>query len=184
MRITGGRLRGRVLRGRVQAGVRPTSSRVREALFSMVGQQLDGWSALDGFGGSGLLAFEAWSRGADPVTVVERRARVAAAIRAEASQLGATVQVRQADLARVLPEGQWDLVLLDPPYDEAPEPWLERAAPAVGRLLVFEHRSAVTLPDTVGALVLVRSRVYGDTSLSLYAPAAPPPEVPPPGAGG
>lgn len=184
MRITGGRLRGRILRGRVQAGVRPTSARVREALFSMVGQTLDGWSVLDGFGGSGLLAFEAWSRGAHPVTVVERRGRVAAAIRAEARQLGATVAVRREDLARVLPEGSWDLVLLDPPYEQEALPWLELAGPAVRRLLVFEHSRAVTLPDEVGALELVRSRSYGDTSLTLYAPAVSPPEAPPPGAGG
>ncbi|MCE7957512.1 MAG: 16S rRNA (guanine(966)-N(2))-methyltransferase RsmD, partial [Acidobacteria bacterium ACB2] len=72
LRITGGHLRGRVLEG-VPAGVRPTASRVREALFSMVGQDLRGWSVLDAFGGTGLLALEAVSRGAAPVVVVERR---------------------------------------------------------------------------------------------------------------
>ena len=69
MRITGGSLRGRVVPGKVRPGVRPTSSRVREALFSMVGQDLEGVRVLDAFGGSGLLSFEAYSRGAIVTTV-------------------------------------------------------------------------------------------------------------------
>ena len=168
-------MRGRLLRGRVSEGVRPTSARVREALFSSVGQDLTGWSVLDGFGGSGLLAFEAASRGAAPVLVVELRHRVASAIRAQAEALGVRVEVRQADLARVLPGGSWDLVLLDPPYAMDPVPWLELAAPSVRRLLVFEHGRDVTLPDVVGPLRLVRDRTYGDTGLSTYAPSVHPP---------
>ena len=71
MRITGGTLKGRVLPVPVSSGVRPTSSRVREALFSMVGNHLDGVTWLDAFGGAGLTALEASSRGA-AVTVFEK----------------------------------------------------------------------------------------------------------------
>ena len=74
MRITGGTLKGRVLPVPVSSGVRPTSSRVREALFSMVGNHLDGVTWLDAFGGAGLTALEASSRGA-AVTVFEKNGR-------------------------------------------------------------------------------------------------------------
>lgn len=172
VRITGGELRGRVL-GRVPEGVRPTHSRAREALFSMVGQDLSGWSVLDAFGGTGLLAFEAVSRRAGPALVVERDREIARRIRASALDLGLTeptLTVRQADAAVVLRAGRWDLVLLDPPYAEDPLAWARLAAPAVGRLLVFEHRSTHRLPEDIEGLRLDRARTYGDTTLSLFRP--------------
>jgi 16S rRNA (guanine966-N2)-methyltransferase len=170
MRLTGGNLRGRSIPGAVPSGVRPTSSRVREALFSMVGQDLSGWSALDAFGGSGLLGFEAHSRGA-AVLIVEQRPRVARQIREAAATLGAPVEVRCADAAAVLASGAvWDLVLLDPPYAEDPGLWLERAAAAVQEVLVLEHDASNDPPDAAGPLRLERRRRYGDTTLSLYRP--------------
>lgn len=167
MRLTGGALRGRILPGRVPSGVRPTSARVREALFSMVGQDLDGWTALDAFGGSGLLGLEAYSRGAK-VLIVEKRRSVAQQIQRAAVDLGADVTVRNDDARVVFGEGVWDLVLLDPPYAQSPLAWLTLAAPAVGTLLVIEHDAKNTLPTTVGGLSLDRSRRYGDTTLSLF----------------
>lgn len=172
VRITGGALRGRVL-GRVPPGVRPTAGRVREALFSMLGQDLAGWSVLDAFGGTGLLGFEAASRGAAPVTIVERHRDTARRIQENAAALGLgppDLLVRQGDARRVLAEGRWDLVLLDPPYAEDPLVWIALAAPAVRGLLVVEHRAAA-LPAQVEGLVLERARDYGDTTLSLYRPS-------------
>lgn len=174
VRITGGSLRGRVLR-HVSEGVRPTHSRAREALFSMVGQDLRGWSALDAFGGTGLLAFEAASRGASPVLVVERDRAAAARIRESARELGLAppeLTVRQGDAAQALGEGRWDLVLLDPPYAEDPVTWVTRAEGAVGRLLVMEHRAGRALPEQIGRLALDRARTYGETTLTLYRPRA------------
>ena len=110
LRITGGTLRGRVLPSKLGPGVRPTTSRVREALFSMVGQDLSGWTVLDAFGGSGLLAFESVSRGADRVTVVERNGRAAAAIRAAAGALGVRIDLRVQDASSVLGTATWDSV--------------------------------------------------------------------------
>lgn len=135
----------------------------------MVGQDLDGWRALDAFGGSGLLGFEAFSRGAE-VTISERRPRVARRIRQSATDLGAEVTVRCVDAASILSEGQWDLVLLDPPYAEDPAVWLERAAPAAAEVLVIEHDSRREVPAEVGGLVMDRQRRYGSTTLSLYRP--------------
>jgi 16S rRNA (guanine(966)-N(2))-methyltransferase RsmD len=170
VRITGGSLKGRRVPSPDVAGVRPTSSRVREALFSMVGQDLDGWSVLDACGGTGLLAFEALSRGAGPVEVVERRPAVARRIGQAARALGVVVRVRVGDAGRALGEGRWDLVLLDPPYADEAGPWVERALGAVGRVLVVEHRRGASLPAEAGRLVLDRQRTYGDTGLALYRP--------------
>lgn len=176
MRITGGSLRGRVVPGRPGPGVRPTSSRVREALFNVIGQDLHGRSVLDAFGGAGLLSFEAASRGAGPVTVVERDRSAAQAIRAAARALGVQVEVVQGDAARVLGGNQgWDLVLLDPPYREDPAAWIHRAAPRVRWRLVVEHSARSQVPPVSGPIELLRLKRYGDTSLAVYGLAAPPP---------
>jgi 16S rRNA (guanine(966)-N(2))-methyltransferase RsmD len=172
LRITGGSLRGRVVAHKAPAGVRPTSSRVREALFSIVGQRLDGWSVLDAFGGTGLLAFEAASRGASPVTIcdVSRVARHWIADAAE--RLGVEVELVAGDARRLFGSGRtWDLVLLDPPYDVDPGPWLEAAASSARRALVLECGAARETPGSIGALVADR-RAYGDTALVVFRASA------------
>lgn len=170
IRITGGELRGRVLPGGVAKGVRPTAGRVREAVFSMVGQSLEGWSMLDLCGGTGLMALEAASRGASPVTVVEQSVQAAAAIRANVEALGASVRVRVGD-ARRLPLDSADLVYLDPPFREPIGPWIARAAPLTTRVLVAEARSGVAWPAAPDGFTLQRARAYGDTALALYVRA-------------
>jgi 16S rRNA (guanine966-N2)-methyltransferase len=167
MRITGGQMRGRVVPAPKGSDVRPTSSRVREALFSMVGQELSGWTALDAFGGSGLLGFEAFSRGAS-VTMVEHSRDVALTLQNTAKKLGVELDLRIGDVGRVFGTGTWDLVLLDPPYADDAATWLQRAAPAVGRVLVIECASDSVLPARVEGLERDRSRTYGGTALTIY----------------
>lgn len=167
MRITGGQLRGRTLPAKVQRGVRPTSSRVREALFSIIGQDLSQVSVLDAFGGSGLLSFEAASRGAH-VTTVERQRSAAQAIRANAGHLGVRLDLRVGDARVVMASGSWDVVLMDPPYGDDPVEWVAEASAAVGSVAVIEHRTGVGMPMTVGGLSLDRSKRYGDTMLTVY----------------
>ncbi len=174
MRITGGSLRGRVLPGKVGRGVRPTTSRVREALFSMLGQDLSGWSVLDCFGGTGLLGFEALSRGADSLTVCERHRGAARQIRASAASLGVRIELRIGDAAQVLGTGTWDLVLVDPPYDADPLPWAERAAGSTAEVLVVEQRPGVVWHAQVGPLGLVKVRRLGDSDLAIYRARAVP----------
>ena len=171
MRITGGSMRGRVVPGRVGPGVRPTASRVREALFSMVGQDLAGWTVLDAFGGSGLLSFEALSRGA-LVTTVERHRPTAQQIRTAARALGVSLDVQMGDAKRTLSSGSWDLVILDPPYEDDALAWAECAAGSVERVLVIEHAVGTDWPETIGTLVLDRSRRHGDSVLTVYRPRA------------
>ena len=160
-------MRGRVLASKVGPSVRPSSSRVREALFSMIGQDLEGVSVLDGFGGSGLLSFEAVSRGAT-VTTVERNRGAALAIQANAAQLDVRLDLRTSDLRSVLGAASWDVVILDPPYADDPIDWVAAAASAVEHTLVIEHRSGADMPPRVGGLLLEKQRHYGDSVLSVY----------------
>lgn len=168
VRLTGGRLRGQLVRVPSSSAVRPTSSRVREAAFSMLGQNLHGVSVLDLFGGSGLLTFEAASRGAAPLTVVERDRRVAQELAESARALGLSLDLRVSDAKRVT-AGCWDLVLLDPPYADNSLTWLHLAAPRASWRLLIEHPADRRLPASVdGSLVQLRSRTYGRSALTLY----------------
>lgn len=170
LRITGGRARGRVLREPVPSGVRPTSSRVREALFSLVGHDLSGRTFLDAYGGSGAIGLEAWSRGAT-VTVVERDRRVAGSITRRGSEVGAEWTVRTGDVVRLAPTlGAFDIVFLDPPYDIGPLPAIEVLAPHVRERLVVETDDRRELPDRIGPLGLEKVRKYGQTVLRVYEP--------------
>lgn len=175
IRLTGGTLRGRVLRAAVPDGVRPTSSRTREALFNLLGQDLEGLSWLDLTGGYGLVALEAWSRGASPVTVVERAGPVAAVLRRNAAELGVKLDLRVADSLRIRLEPT-DIVFADPPYREVVAQagegmarWVARAVSLARRTAVIEGPAGAPWP----AEGQLDRRVYGDTELVFYAGAAP-----------
>jgi 16S rRNA (guanine966-N2)-methyltransferase len=103
-------------------GLRPTPDRVRETLFNWLGQRLDGQRCLDLFAGSGALGFEAASRGAARVLMVERNARAAGQLRANQAKLAArAIEIAEADalrLAASLAPGSFDVVFLDPPFGE------------------------------------------------------------------
>jgi len=172
IKITGGKLRGRQLRGEIPAGVRPTAARTREALFSMVGQDLEGWSMLDLFGGSGLIAIEAASRGAAPVHIVEQNGKVIRYLRAQLESLGVHARVWEGDAMR-LPLPTVDFVFADPPYENDRKNWLPRAASLTLRLLVAEGRHGGSWPEEVGSLKLDRVRNYGEAELALYVGAGP-----------
>lgn len=120
VRIIGGQWRRSKLPVPDAPGLRPTSDRIRETLFNWLGQTLTGWHVLDAFAGSGALGFEAASRDAAQVVLVERDAKLAAGLRASAQRLKATTIVVQAADAlawmRRQPPGSFDLILLDPPF--------------------------------------------------------------------
>ena len=121
VRIVGGQWRRRLLPVADKPGLRPTPDRVRETLFNWLGQDLTGWRCVDAFAGSGALGFEAASRGAAEVLMVERDPALVAALNAVRAQLGAeTVRVQRGDGLAALKQaapGSIDLVLLDPPFD-------------------------------------------------------------------
>ena len=179
MRIVAGRFGGRRLRAPRGRGTRPTSDRVREALFSMLGS-VEGERVLDLFAGSGALAIEALSRGAASATLIERDARAVGVIRANLEALGlgseeakvvhATADVALRDASRS--GDTYDLVLLDPPYRDATVLGreLSQALPAVlapnARVVAESDRRAPLELD----LPVIRERRYGDTLIRIHAP--------------
>lgn len=132
VRIIGGAWRSRLLRFPDLPGLRPTPDRVRETLFNWLGQRLDGQRCLDLFAGSGALGFEAASRGAAEVVMVEREPMALVALRRNAAALGAAcVRIVQGDALAYLAGdcGRFDLILLDPPFgSDLLAPALARAA--------------------------------------------------------
>lgn len=122
LRIIGGQWRRLRLPVPDAPGLRPTPDRVRETLFNWLGQDLDGWRVLDAFAGSGALGFEAASRGAAEVTLIERDSRLARGLDQSRERLGAqTVRVLSTDaigwMGRAT-RASFELVLLDPPFGD------------------------------------------------------------------
>ena len=117
-------------------GLRPTPDRVRETLFNWLGQDLSGWRCMDAFAGTGVLGFEAASRGAVQVQMLEHDATLVTQLMALRTRLGASaVNIQRGDgvmALRKTPPGSLDLVLLDPPFDSGLyEKALQAAAHAV-----------------------------------------------------
>lgn len=120
IRIIGGQWRRRLLPVPDMPGLRPTPDRVRETLFNWLGQDLDGWSVLDAFAGTGALGFEAASRGASTVQMLERETKLISGLAVTKGRLdAAAVTITQADALAWMKRApaQFDLVLLDPPFD-------------------------------------------------------------------
>jgi 16S rRNA (guanine(966)-N(2))-methyltransferase RsmD len=152
VRIIGGQWKRSKLPVPDLPGLRPTSDRVRETLFNWLGQTLDGWQVLDAFAGSGALGFEAASRGAASVIMLEREALLVDALRASQKRLQAgTVSVHRANALTWMAScaARFDLVLLDPPFaDELFDRALAAAVPllAEGGLIYVEAPRAIAPP--------------------------------------
>ena len=121
VRLIGGQWKRSKLPVADRPGLRPTPDRVRETLFNWLGQDLAGWRVLDAFAGSGALGFEAASRGAGEVVLIERDAILARSLVASKARLNAdALQVHATDALAWMASaahGRFDLVLLDPPFD-------------------------------------------------------------------
>lgn len=177
LRVTGGRLSGR--RFRVPpGGVRPTSDRVREALFGRLGN-LEGVRVLDLYAGSGALGIEAISRGAVEATFVEKEAQTLVVLRENLAKLGIDpiATVARGDVPAVVrrlgrAKERFDLVLIDPPYasDEptrAFEALVGAAVLSPGAMLVLERDRRHASPQVEG-LAAVDERRYGDTVVARF----------------
>jgi 16S rRNA (guanine966-N2)-methyltransferase len=180
MRVTGGSLGGRRLRA-PRDGVRPSSDRVREALFARLDP--DGASVLDLYAGSGALGIEALSRGAEKATFVERSARCAQVLRRNLEELGLAGrgEVVVADVLGALPrlaeQGRcFDLVRLDPPYasDEAAAALaaLVRSELLPEGAMVVVESSRRRPPAVVEGLEAIDERRYGDTLITRFRAAS------------
>jgi 16S rRNA (guanine966-N2)-methyltransferase len=178
-RVIGGVARGRRLATPPGGGTRPTSDRVREALFSALEAavgSLSGLRFLDLYAGSGAVGLEARSRGAVAVTCVESDRRTAAVVRENARALGFTdVEVVVSSVSRALkgdPRAPYDLVFSDPPYSLSAaavqgdlEALVRPGWLAAGATVVVERSSRGPAPAWPEGLAADRSRRYGETTL-------------------
>lgn len=152
MRIIGGLYRRRLLDFPDADGLRPTPDRVRETLFNWLGQDLPGWTCLDLFAGSGALGFEAASRGAARVVLIERDAKAIRALEANRATLGANqLDILRVDALAWLANNResFDLIFIDPPFDSG--------------------LAATVLPE-LGAHLKPGGHVYVEQAMPVVAP--------------
>ncbi|HUW70691.1 MAG TPA: RsmD family RNA methyltransferase [bacterium] len=176
LRITGGTLKGR--RIEVPQGdfeIRPAMDRMRESVFSIMGP-LDGESFLDLFSGSGIIALEAASRGADPVDCVERdRAKLGLLIRNVAiAPIRIACHGVPAERFILRCEGSFSVIFCDPPFPYAHKTELVMSIAQRGLLaqhgrLFIHYPGEETLPQTCGSLTAIDEREYGRSRVRIYA---------------
>ena len=173
MRITGGVYRGRTILC-PPGEIRPSMDRMRESLFSILGN-LEGTSFLDLFCGTGILGIEAASRGAAPVLLVEKDARKRKVILQNISFVETRIELVVAPVERFLRNNTqpWDIVFLDPPFDrEGKGPVLDEACRpthlAAGGLAIIHLHSAEKLSTDREGLQLVDRRAYGQSLLLFF----------------
>ena len=188
MRITGGQLKGRSVQCPDGLNVRPTASKVRQAFFNILSSRIEQAAFLDLSAGSGLLGFEAVSRGARLVTFVEENKRQVASIRKSietfAEALGeSAAEVVSGDVRRILPTlrgSAYDIIFADPPYKHKCGPMVLEGAMAndllaADGLIVIEHFRDDPLEAGLSAAKLdleferIDYREYGQTALSFFA---------------
>jgi 16S rRNA (guanine966-N2)-methyltransferase len=197
MRIIAGTFRSRTLAAQPGMSTRPTSDRLRETLFNVLAPRIEGAAFLDLYAGSGAVGLEALSRGAAHVAFVERapaalkilhanleRLGIGSGVRVHAKSVGAFLKSaarpdpKSADPKRTSAKPEcFDVVFLDPPYDEAKEyaitlELLGGAAKGIlapGAVVVAEHRRKQSLDEQYGSLKRTRVLEQGDAALSFYA---------------
>lgn len=171
VRIIGGEYRRRVLKFPDSEGLRPTPDRVRETLFNWLGQELDGWNCLDLFAGSGALGFEAVSRGAAKVVMVEQAPRVLAALHENRELLHkpAALEIIRGDALQYLASSKcrFDLIFLDPPYKKGWIPRLEPLLPGVMNEDAAIYVEAEHEIDALGDWRTVRHGKAGEVHFQL-----------------
>jgi 16S rRNA (guanine(966)-N(2))-methyltransferase RsmD len=177
MRIIAGTNKGRGLKAPKWAGLRPTSDKLRETLFNILAPHVIDARVLDVFAGTGAIALEALSRGAAAATCVEQDRRAVQLIEENRARCGEEMRCAiirdsvERALARPLPGGPFDIIVLDPPYDYPALASAVRDAAGQrqpGAVLVLEHASRVAPPAPDG-LTVTRTVKSGDSALSFYA---------------
>ncbi|WP_442599381.1 16S rRNA (guanine(966)-N(2))-methyltransferase RsmD [Neobacillus sp. D3-1R] len=180
MRVVSGKCKGRSLKAVPGSSTRPTTDKVKEAIFNMVGPYFEEGIGLDLFAGSGGLGIEALSRGLDKVIFVDRDPKAFQIIKENitACDLNDKVEVYRNDSERALKailkrEIKFDFIFLDPPYKMQQLVKLletiekEKMLNSNG-VIVCEHSSEIQLPDEVGLLKNTKREKYGIIGISIY----------------
>ncbi|MCP1305941.1 16S rRNA (guanine(966)-N(2))-methyltransferase RsmD [Paenibacillus tyrfis] len=180
MRVISGSAKGRPLKAVPGMGTRPTTDKVKEAVFSMIGPYFDGGQVLDLFAGTGGLSIEALSRGMDHAVLTDVDKKAIDTIRHNLQATGMTerAEVYRNDAMRALKalskrEARFDLVFLDPPYKlkvigELLEELQQGGLLADGARIVVEHDAEDRHEGDFGKLEWLRRAEYGDTAITIY----------------
>lgn len=180
MRVITGTAKGRRLKAPKGMETRPTSDRIKEALFNIIGTKVINVNFLDLFAGTGAIGIEALSRGAERAVLVEKNPKTTKIIREnlEITGLsdGAVVMVQEADKALdtlAIKGEQFGIIFIDPPYLKGLEKQslekIDRTNLLVpGGLIITESSKLDNMPEAVGRVKLFRQERYGDTVLSFY----------------
>jgi len=174
MRISGGTLKGRVLRIPVKAGFRPTTDRNRQMIFNVLREAVEGARFCDGFAGSGAVGIEALSRGAGEAVFIENDPGLVRGLELNLQALGIESRSRvhrgdAEDLRALEAAGAQDVIFLDPPYENHSVKMLERAAACLAEngILVYEHDARYE-PPPVSGLRAADCRRCGDSAFTFY----------------
>ena len=177
MRIIAGSLKGRQLNTPTGIGLRPTSAKLRETLFNVIGPKISGANVIDAFAGTGAVGIEALSRGAAHVTFIEYDNRTIRLTTENIRRCGIKVGYEiifgsfKETMKKNFSVEEFDLIFLDPPYDEdGLKEIIKSAEPklAVDGLLVIEHSKRRRAPGVAGRMRRMRTLLSGDSSLDFY----------------
>lgn len=180
MRVISGEAKGRPLKAVPGTGTRPTTDKVKEAIFSMIGPYFDGGTVLDLFAGTGGLGIEALSRGMEQAVFVDADRRAIETIRqnVRAARMEQRAEIYRNDALQALRalgkrSRHFDLIFLDPPYRMKNVPELlqcmeEHGIARSAATVVVEHDSSLAYPERIGSFVLRKQAKYGETAVSIY----------------
>ena len=180
MRIIAGTRKGIPLKSIQGTSTRPTSDKVKESVFNMIGPYFDGGISVELFGGSGSLSLEALSRGIDKAYIFEKNTNACAMIKANTEKCRFTEEllIQRTDAKNAVKllltkEEKVKLLFIDPPYAETKfynlaQEFSEAGLLTENAVIVCEHDKKFGLPESFGTFHKVKSSVYGNSAVSIY----------------
>ena len=180
MRVVAGTRKGIPLKSLQGTDTRPTSDKVKESVFNIIGPYFDGGIAVELFGGSGSLSLEALSRGIEEAFIFEKNMKACAIIKANAEKCRFTeeLHIKRADAKNAVKVLQAagkiaKLLFIDPPYAETAFydlalEFVEADLLTENAVIICEHEKQLELPEAYGSYNKIKSSVYGNSAVSIY----------------